>query len=122
MKKLTLHIEDLQVESFQTSGVARPVGTVLGHVEVETKQYTCACFSQACPTSPANGTCGGCVYSDGAGGFCTAGGCGGGNTIGVHCGPQGTMNPAWSDCVLGTMAGATCEGASCGQACSYVNC
>ena len=122
MKKLTLDIDELRVESFETIGTRHGAGTVLGHVDVATKEYTCACFSQECPTSPRAGTCGGCVYSNGAGAYCTFDDCGGPNTIGEHCGAQGTMNPVWSDCVLGTMAGATCEGGTCGQVCSYVNC
>jgi hypothetical protein len=113
MKKLVLDIDELQVESFQTNGPNRGAGTVLGH----------DVYSDACPTSPAAGTCGGCVYSEGgAGAYCTYDCDGGGNTIGVHCGAQGTMNPMWSECVINTMAGATCEGATCGQACTYLNC
>ncbi|HEU4453232.1 MAG TPA: hypothetical protein VFR81_09230 [Longimicrobium sp.] len=122
MKKLTLDIDELRVESFETIGARRGAGTVLAHDDA-TPANTCECYSEACPTAPAAGTCGGCVYSiDGAGAYCTYD-CGtGGNTIGEHCGPQGTMNPMWSECMINTMAGATCEGDTCGRLCSYIDC
>jgi len=106
MKKLSLKLDDLAVESFSTHEAPTRSGTVRGF---ETEYMTCA------------GTCVGCVWSEDGGAYCTYD-CTGGNTIGEHCGPQGTMNPMWSECVTATMAGATCEGASCGQACTYLNC
>lgn len=65
MKKLTLAIDTLEVESFTTAGQARPSGTVHGHV------YT---YDLKCPTVPntqqAGCTAYGCVATNVAGG-CT---------------------------------------------------
>lgn len=55
--KLKLHLEDLTVDSFDTTRVERPKGTVFGE--------QCTCYTQCtcprCPTCDAscNGTCGG---------------------------------------------------------------
>jgi hypothetical protein len=100
VKKLSLNLDTLQIESFTTAAERRNVGTVYGK---ETEAGTCW----------AGDSCWSCDTEDGCSGMATKG---------THCGPQGTMNPAWSECMIGTMAGATCEGPSCGQVCSYVNC
>ena len=56
MKKLKLHLEDLRIDSFQTSPPEKPKGTVFG------EQCTCwtQCTCPGCPTCDAscNGTCG----------------------------------------------------------------
>ncbi|MBB4637878.1 hypothetical protein [Longimicrobium terrae] len=58
MKKLTLQLDDLRIESFSTTGAPRERGTVVGE-----EQCTCptACSCPGCPTCDAscNGTCGG---------------------------------------------------------------
>jgi len=55
--KLKLNLEDLTVDSFNTSGAEKPKGTVFG------EQCTCYtnCTCPGCPTCYAscNGTCGG---------------------------------------------------------------
>jgi hypothetical protein len=55
MHKLKLHLEDLQVDTFQTTAPERPKGTVFG------EQCTCytQCTCPGCPTCYAscNGTC-----------------------------------------------------------------
>jgi hypothetical protein len=55
MKKLTLRLEDLRIDSFSTTPVRREKGTVYG------EQCTChtACTCPGCPTCDAscNGTC-----------------------------------------------------------------
>jgi len=111
MKKFRLKLDDLQVASFTTAeGGAAKLGTVRGRSA--TADYTCnSCYDAGCNSANFNcdggtdfGTCFGCV-DDG----------GGGGTIGIHCGPQGTMNPLWGTCVINTMAGGTCNGgATCG--------
>jgi hypothetical protein len=55
MKKLRLHLEDLQIDSFQTTPGEKTKGTVFG------EQCTCytQCTCPGCPTCDAscNGTC-----------------------------------------------------------------
>jgi hypothetical protein len=55
MKKLRLHLEDLRIDSFQTTSAEKPKGTVFG------EQCTCYtnCTCPGCPTCDAscNGTC-----------------------------------------------------------------
>ncbi len=55
MRKLTLNLEDLSVDSFDTTATHRPKGTVFG------EQCTCYtnCTCPGCPTCAAscNGTC-----------------------------------------------------------------
>jgi hypothetical protein len=55
MRKLKLQLEDLQIDSFQTTPAERPKGTVFG------EQCTCytQCTCPGCPTCDAscNGTC-----------------------------------------------------------------
>jgi hypothetical protein len=55
MKKLKLHLDDLQIDSFQTTPAEKPKGTVFG------EQCTCytQCTCPGCPTCDAscNGTC-----------------------------------------------------------------
>ena len=55
MNKLKLHLEDLQIDSFQTTPAEKPKGTVFG------EQCTCytQCTCPGCPTCDAscNGTC-----------------------------------------------------------------
>jgi hypothetical protein len=55
MKKLRLQLEDLQIDSFQTTPAEKPKGTVFG------EQCTCytQCTCPGCPTCDAscNGTC-----------------------------------------------------------------
>ena len=76
MKKLTLHLEDLRIDSFSTTPAERAKGTVFG------EQCTCptACTCPGCPTCDAtcDGSCGGtCDFS--CGGTC-------GDTCDVSCG------------------------------------
>jgi hypothetical protein len=56
VKKLKLHLEDLRIDSFQTTPAEKPKGTVFG------EQCTChtQCTCPGCPTCNAscNGTCG----------------------------------------------------------------
>jgi hypothetical protein len=55
MNKLKLHLEDLRIDSFQTTSGEKPEGTVFG------EQCTCytQCTCPGCPTCDAscNGTC-----------------------------------------------------------------
>ncbi len=55
MNKLKLHLEDLQIDSFQTTPAEKPKGTVFG------EQCTCytQCTCPGCPTCDAscNGSC-----------------------------------------------------------------
>jgi len=55
MNKLKLHLEDLQVDTFQTTSAEKPKGTVFG------EQCTCytQCTCPGCPTCYAscNGSC-----------------------------------------------------------------
>jgi hypothetical protein len=60
MNKLKLRLDDLQVDTFQTTSVSKQKGTVLGE-----QQCTCytACGQNTCPGCPTcdascNGTCG----------------------------------------------------------------
>jgi hypothetical protein len=65
MKKLTLELENLVVESFDTSFIHRPQGTVFG--EQGTRQSACTCPGLATCAASCNGTCGpscGGCYSD----------------------------------------------------------
>lgn len=119
MKKLTLRLDDLQVDTFTT---AANRGASLGTVRArEDSEFTDAsCYDAGCNSAASNcagcsnyDTCWGCDASADGGTLCDGGG---GGTIGVHCGPQGTMNPAWGTCVVNTQAGATCDGSpTCGS-------
>jgi hypothetical protein len=53
MKKLKLQLDDLQVDTFQTTAPERPKGTVFG------EQCTCytQCTCPGCPTCANYGTC-----------------------------------------------------------------
>ncbi|HEX6910301.1 MAG TPA: hypothetical protein VF142_07895 [Longimicrobium sp.] len=68
MKKLTLHLEDLRIDSFTTSPAEKPKGTVFG------EQCTCytQCTCPGCPTCDAscNGSCGGASCDLSCGGTC----------------------------------------------------
>jgi hypothetical protein len=90
MQKLRLHLEDLQIDSFQTTAAQKPKGTVFG------EQCTCytQCTCPGCPTCDAscNGTCNATC----------AGSCNG------TCGP--TCNWSCGNC---TLEGPTCAG-TCG--------
>ena len=50
MKKLKLHLEDLRIDSFQTTSAEKPKGTVFG------EQCTCytQCTCPGCPTCDAS--------------------------------------------------------------------
>lgn len=120
MKKLSLRLDDLQVTSFSTSPGRNPgEGTVFGRAATESPCnftdatcYGAGCGSDgysACAGCSNYDTCNGCEASLDGGSLC---GGGTGGTIGVHCGPQGTMNPLWSQCVDTSMAGPTCDGGS----------
>jgi hypothetical protein len=121
MEKLSLKLEDLHVESFATNGDRRPSGTVLAN-EDTLLNNTCV---DGCTGA---GTCWAtCMNGCTGAGSCWAGdscwGCDGTDdqtacgtdmgTHGVHCGPQGTMNPVWATCAVNTQAGPTCEGDTC---------
>jgi hypothetical protein len=81
MKKLTLHLDDLAVESFDTSAVVKERGTVLGEelcscagsCPGQTCEATCAftCDDPTCVES-CNGTCPGQGYTcnESCGGTC----------------------------------------------------
>jgi len=89
MKKLKLHLEDLQVDTFQTTAPEKPKGTVFG------EQCTCYtnCTCPGCPTCYAscNGTCQVSCNGDCSGATCDAS-CNGtcdwtcDNTCGDTCG------------------------------------
>jgi hypothetical protein len=53
MRKLKLQLEDLQIDSFQTTSPEKPKGTVFG------EQCTCytQCTCPGCPTCAGYGTC-----------------------------------------------------------------
>jgi hypothetical protein len=55
MRKLSLHLEDLVVESFTTTDAARERGTVRGMDSVTVDQDTCVSCPVTCATCP--GTC-----------------------------------------------------------------
>jgi hypothetical protein len=71
--KLTLNVEDLLVDSFDTTATQKPKGTVFG------EQCTCYtnCTCPGCPTCDAscNGTCGGTCEAS-CNGTCAGGTCG----------------------------------------------
>jgi len=58
MRKVKLQLESLVVETFETSAVEGPGGTVHGHDRTEACTNTCgnSCFNTAC-TCPEYGTC-----------------------------------------------------------------
>jgi hypothetical protein len=95
MRKLKLQLDDLQVDTFQTTPAEKPKGTVFG------EQCTCYtnCTCPGCPTCYAscNGTCGGTC--DGTCGASCAGTC---DTCGDACG-------TWD---------ASCGGYSCDYTCA----
>lgn len=113
MKKFALEVEDLHVESFAIHNGRFHTGTVRGHEATE--ESTCAFGCTGAASCWAGDSCWSCDSDNPE--QCTNP-----NTIGVHCGTQGTMNPMVSECVTATMAGPTCEGDTCGQACTYLNC
>jgi hypothetical protein len=92
MKKLTLQLDDLRIESFSTTGAPRERGTVVGE-----EQCTCptACSCPGCPTCDAscNGTC-----------DATCNGCGGETLNGC----DDTRACPWSGAAR--TCGYTCEG------------
>jgi hypothetical protein len=96
MRKLKLQLEDLRIDSFQTTPAEKPKGTVFG------EQCTCYtnCTCPGCPTCDAscNGTC-----DASCNGTCDA-----------SC--NGTCDATCLDC--GTFFGATC-GNSCDYSCDY---
>jgi hypothetical protein len=61
MKKLSLHLDDLLVESFTTTAAVRERGTVRGMDSVTVDQDTCATCPATCASCPAtcNASCGG---------------------------------------------------------------
>jgi len=106
MRKFKLELNDLRIDSFATTPVAREKGTVFG------EQCTCytACTCPGCPTCDAscNGTCASCGAS--CGGTCVAtcdyscagscdASCGGGYTCGITC-DQPTRMGAGEPCQL----------------------
>jgi len=111
MKKLTLRLEDLRIDSFSTTEVQREKGTVYG------EQCTChtQCTCPGCPTCDAscngscdascNGTCAGCGSGDWTcGGTCDYT-CGGGGTCDPTCAGWATFagpNQQCNVCVGGT--------------------
>lgn len=98
MKKLSLKLDDLQVESFSTADGKNAAGTVQGYVTN---------FSE----------CGGAYCTSNCGDNTEYAPDGCSETVGMYCGDQGTMNPFNTNCVDATMAGNTCNGAvSCGPA------
>jgi hypothetical protein len=58
MRKLTLNIDTLTVQSFETAAVRKEQGTVLGHAPTNGHHTQCASAFDACPT-----------------GFCATNGC-----------------------------------------------
>jgi hypothetical protein len=86
MKKLTLHLDDLAVESFETDRGDLRNGTVRGH---ESMQVTCDNYTNGNPTcglNSCNGTCG-----DTDVGLCPGGSVG---LSGCNCPTQGcTLDP-----------------------------
>ena len=96
MNKLRLHLEDLQIDSFQTTPAEKPKGTVFG------EQCTCytQCTCPGCPTCDAscNGTC-----DASCNGTCDAS-CNG--TCGVSCNYS-------CDYTCGDTCGVSCGGQTC---------
>ena len=76
MRKLRLQLEDLQVDTFQTTAPEKPKGTVFG------EQCTCytQCTCPGCPTCAGYGTCdascNGTCYAS-CNGTCGGASCGG---------------------------------------------
>jgi hypothetical protein len=102
MKKLRLHLEDLQIDSFHTTPAEKPKGTVFG------EQCTCytQCTCPGCPTCDAscNGTCGGTCNASCNGtcdascnGTCGTGDwtCGGPNTCAGSCNVSECTTQCW---------------------------
>ena len=65
MKKLSLNVEDLAIETFETAAAAREEGTVEGYAATNGNKYTCdpavgTCFGYTCYESCETicGTCG----------------------------------------------------------------
>lgn len=57
MRKITLRLESLAVESFETTPPARAEGTVVGHQRTPACTFSCdSCIQTAC-TCPGNNTC-----------------------------------------------------------------
>ncbi|HEX6042547.1 hypothetical protein [Longimicrobium sp.] len=103
MQKLKLNLEDLSVDSFDTTRSERPKGTVFG------EQCTCytQCTCPGCPTCDAscNGTC----YAS----------CNG--TCDVSC--NGTCAGTCGDSCYDTCGGYTCDGRrACGYTALQTNC
>ena len=106
MKKLTLKLDDLRIDSFDTTAAPRAKGTVFG------EQCTCYtdCTCPGCPTCDAscdgscdascngtcdascNGTCGGCWETVGPAATCV-GSCHGGDTCDYTCWGYRTAGP-----------------------------
>jgi hypothetical protein len=106
MNKLRLQLEDLRIDSFQTTPAEKPKGTVFG------EQCTCytQCTCPGCPTCDAscNGTCnascnGTCDASCGCGTYDACGtwdaSCGG-NTCDATCNGWATYPGPMQHCVL----------------------
>ena len=100
MKKLKLHLDDLQIDSFQTTAAEKPKGTVFG------EQCTCytQCTCPGCPTCDAscNGTCAASCY-----GSCAV-------SCDFSCG--GTCDALCE--TFGYSCGGTCDGLTCPTAIS----
>lgn len=104
MKKLSLKLDDLAVESFSTSGFGQRSGTVNARSETAfTENYSCI-------------VCGGTNQVTQCGGEL----CGGtGGTVMITCDDTSTMNDLVSHCVTASLAGPTCEGVY-GETCGYM--
>ncbi len=104
MKKLKLQLEDLRIDSFQTTPAEKPKGTVFGE--------QCTCYTQC--------TCPGCPTCDAScNGTCDAS-CNG--TCGASC--NGTCGETYDTCGQSCYYGScepTCDVTSAHMVCSRCN-
>lgn len=108
MKKLSLKLDDLMVESFTTADFDRYSGTVNARSETAfTENNSCI-------------ACGGTNQATQCGGELCGGG-GGGPTVMISCDDTSTMNDLVSHCMTASLAGPSCEamyGETCGSLCT----
>jgi hypothetical protein len=99
MKKLTLDLDAMNVESFTTMPEEGANGTVMGYITAWSECGGAYCTFDGCPDFSRTPQC---------------------NTAAVTCDYGPTMNPIDAECNANTMAGNTCQGGdtcynTCGQ-------
>jgi hypothetical protein len=57
MRKITLKLDSLTVESFETAGVELDRGTVMAHEPTKSRQVECGSAFDACQTGLCTGDC-----------------------------------------------------------------